>query len=147
MRQLKIKLFGFINTTFSMNSRPTASPTVACCLRIFNKQNSPERTWKITTPFVGAFRKIAKSDYKLCHVRPSVRPLRKLGSHWTDLCGISFLRIFENMSRKFEFHSNQWRMTGTLHEDIRTLMITSRWILLEWDTLQTKVVEKIKTYI
>jgi len=126
-----------------MISRPTASPTVVCCLRIFNKQTSPERAWKITTPFVGSFRKIAKSDYTLCHVRP----LRNLGSHWTDFSGISFLRIFENMSRKFEVRSDRWRMTGTLHEDIRTLMIISLWIFLEWDTLQTKVIEKIKTHI
>jgi hypothetical protein len=129
-----------------MISRPTASPTFACSLRIFNRETSPERTWKIFTPFVGAFRKIAKSDYKLCHVRPSVRPLQKIGSHWTDFYGISFWRIFENMSKKYGFHPNQWIMSGTLHEEVHTLMIMFRSIFLERDTLQTKVIQKIKTH-
>jgi hypothetical protein len=29
-------------------------------------------------------RKIAKSDYYLNHVCPSVHPMEQLGSHWTD---------------------------------------------------------------
>jgi hypothetical protein len=37
-------------------------------------------------------------------------------------------------------------MTGTLHGDLRTFMITSRWILSEWEMFQTSV-EKMKTYL
>jgi len=35
-------------------------------------------------------RKIAKSDYWLHHVCPSVR-MEKCGSHWTDFCKIRYL--------------------------------------------------------
>jgi hypothetical protein len=34
-----------------------------------------------------------------------------------------------NLSRKFKFRLNLARTTGTLHEDIYTFIITSRWIL------------------
>ena len=38
--------------------------------------------------------------------------------------------FFENMSRKFKFHWNPIRVTGTVHEDVFTFVIISRWILL-----------------
>jgi hypothetical protein len=41
------------------------------------------------------------------------------------------------VSRQFKFHYNVTRITGTLHEDLCTFMVTSRWILLRmrniWD--------------
>jgi len=36
---------------------------------------------------------------------------------------------------------------GTLHEDLHTFMIISRWIILRIRDVQTKVSEKIKTHI
>jgi hypothetical protein len=44
---------------------------------------------------------IAKSNYQLRHVSPSVRR-EQLGSHWTDFHGIYIRVFFENMSRKFK---------------------------------------------
>jgi len=39
--------------------------------------------------------------------------------------------IFENLSRKFKFHSNLTTVTGTSHKtNIHTLMIVSRSVLL-----------------
>ena len=38
--------------------------------------------------------------------------------------------FFENLSRKFKFIYNLTRITGTLHEDRYTFLITSRSILL-----------------
>jgi hypothetical protein len=38
--------------------------------------------------------------------------------------------FFENMHRKFEFHLNRTRITGTLHEDLCTFIVTSRSVLL-----------------
>jgi len=38
--------------------------------------------------------------------------------------------FFENLSRKFKFHQNLTRITGTLHEDQCTLFILSRSFLL-----------------
>ena len=43
---------------------------------------------------------------------------------------------FENV-QKIQFHSSMTRITGTLHEDLYTFKIVSRWVLLRmrhvWD--------------
>jgi hypothetical protein len=39
------------------------------------------------------------------------------------------------------------RITGTLHEDLCTFVIISRWILLRIRNFSDKIVEKIKTHI
>jgi hypothetical protein len=44
-------------------------------------------------------RKIAKSDYKLRHVCPSVR-MQQLGSHWTNFREILYLSIFRKCVEK-----------------------------------------------
>ena len=46
-------------------------------------------------------RKIAKSDYELRHVRPSVR-IEQLGSHWTDLHETWYLNISRNSVEKIQ---------------------------------------------
>jgi hypothetical protein len=62
-------------------------------------------------------RKIAKRDYELCHVCPSVSV--ELGSHWTDFHEIWYLNIFRNsveesqvslISDKSKWHFT-WRPT------------------------------------
>ena len=52
----------------------------------------------------------------------------------------------KKLSRKFKFCYNLTRITGTLHEDQYTFLI-SRSVLLEWEVFQTKVVDKIKTHV
>jgi len=55
--------------------------------------------------------------------------------------------FFKNMSTEFKF---SWSMTGkvgTLREDRYTFMIISRWIMLEWEMLQSKFVDEMKTHI
>jgi hypothetical protein len=44
--------------------------------------------------FLGAFRKIAKSDFEFRHVGPPVH-MEQLGSHWTDFHKISYVKIFQ----------------------------------------------------
>jgi hypothetical protein len=61
-------------------------------------------------------------------VRPSVC-MEKLSSHWTEFDKIWYLSFFQKSVRKSKFHWNLTRITGTLHEDIFTSMIISRWIL------------------
>ena len=39
------------------------------------------------------------------------------------------------------------RITGTLHEDLCTFMIISRWIILRMRMFETEFVEKTKTHI
>jgi predicted metallopeptidase len=55
--------------------------------------------------------------------------------------------ILENISRKFKFLSNVSRITATLHEDLCTLMIIRRSVLLRMRSVRDKTVGKIKTYI
>jgi hypothetical protein len=68
-----------------------------------------------------------KSEY-LRHVRLSA---------WNNRAPIGQIFIefdiwafFENLPRKFKFHKNVTRITGTLHGDLCTCMIISLWILL-----------------
>jgi hypothetical protein len=46
--------------------------------------------------------------------------------------------FFENPSRKFKFHSNPTRITGTLHEDLYTFMIIYCLILLRMRNISYK---------
>jgi hypothetical protein len=75
----------------------------------------------LTRFIVRHVRKIEKSDMSVC---------MGLGSHYT---GVSWNIIFEYFSKicpeKFKFHVNMTRITGTLHEDLCTFMITSRSVL------------------
>jgi hypothetical protein len=62
-------------------------------------------------------------------VRPSVRPH---GTTRLPLDGFSWnlIRLLRKLSRKFKFHYNRTRITGTLHEDRYTFSITFRSVLL-----------------
>ena len=57
--------------------------------------------------------------------------LEQLGSHWTYFHEIWNLSIYKNLSRKFNVHWNITRIMRTLHEDIRTFVVISEWILLK----------------
>jgi hypothetical protein len=79
-------------------------------------------------------RKIAKRDYYLRHVRPSVR--LSVCPHETTRAptGRIFMKFdtwgfFEHLSRKFNFDYNLTKLTNTSHEDLCTFMIKSRWML------------------
>jgi len=115
---------------------------VNSCKRILNFPllGELEKLWKATIDFV-------------ISVHPSVR-LSVRPSPWNSLApmGRIFFKFyiwvfFEILSRKFKFHSNRTRITGTLREDQYTFLIISRPLFLEWEMFQTKVVEKIKTHI
>ena len=48
---------------------------------------------------------MAKSDYELCHVRPSFYPsarMEQLGSHLTDFYEIRYLIIFRKSAEKIQ---------------------------------------------
>ena len=61
----------------------------------------------------------------------------KLDSLRTDLYETWYVSIFRKSVRKFKFHSNLTRITGTLHEDVSAFMST-RWIRLRMINIQTK---------
>jgi len=74
-----------------------------------------------------AFAKLRKATISFfMSVHPSVR-MEHLGFHWTDFHEFFlFGYFFENLSRKFKFHYNLTKITGTLHEDQYTFLIISR---------------------
>jgi len=81
-------------------------------------------------------RKIAKSDYWIRHVWPSVclsvcPPARReqLGSHWADFYEKLYSNIFRISVEKIQVSLKSGKNDGTLQEDLWTFMITSRWIL------------------
>ena len=56
--------------------------------------------------------------------------MEQLGSHWMDFREIWYLRIFCKCRKSASFIKNLTRITGTLHEHLRTFMIISLWIRL-----------------
>jgi hypothetical protein len=64
--------------------------------------------------------------------------MKHLGFHWTDFHEIWYKEFFENMPRKFTFHSNLTRITGSLHGHLCTFMIIPRWILLRMSYVSDK---------
>jgi len=65
-------------------------------------------------------RKIAKSDYLLRHIRPSLR-MERLGSHWTYFHEILVFDYFYKICRQNSSFIKLWqRITCTLHEDLCT---------------------------
>jgi len=54
--------------------------------------------------------------------------------------------FFENLCRKFKFHWNLTRITGTLHVYQYTFMRVSSWILLRMRNVSDKSRGEIKTY-
>ena len=76
---------------------------------------------------LGAFAKLRKATISLVK---SVRQHGKLRSYRRDFHGISyFTYFFENLSRNFKFHLNVPRLTGTLHVDLCTFIISRRILL------------------
>jgi len=53
-----------------------------------------------------------------------------LCSNWTELIIFDIPEFFENLSRKFKFHFNLTRITGTLHDVKVIFIVISRSILL-----------------
>jgi hypothetical protein len=77
-------------------------------------------------------------------VRPSVRPS---ACNISAPTGRSFMEsdvwvFFENLSRKFKFHSNRTRINGTLGEDQCTFMIISLSVLLKMRNVLNKSCRK-----
>ena len=86
--------------------------------RFFPWQNTLEFFLKfVSFLFLCAFAKLRKVNISfVVSVCPSVR-MKQLGSHWTDFDETLHLSFSENLLRKFKFHKNPTRITGTLHED------------------------------
>ena len=94
-----------------------------------------------TQLFLAAFAKLRKATIIFVkYLRLRIRTRLPLdGFSWKLIWA-----FFENLSRKFKFYWNVTRITDTLHEDYVHLQYLDQFFL-EWEMLQTTVVEKIKT--
>jgi hypothetical protein len=102
-----------------------------------------------TLPLILIFRsicKIAKNDYQFRNNCPFVRE-EQLISHWMVFYENWCLNIFENLPNKLKFFFNMTRITGTLHKNQCTLIITPCCVLFRVKMCQKISVEKIKTRI
>ena len=81
--------------------------------------------------FYARFRKMAEIDFSFICVHPSVCPQR---TTWLSFDGLSwnfvFVYFFEKVLGKCKFYYNLTGITGTLHEDRCTVLITSCSVLL-----------------
>jgi hypothetical protein len=94
---------------------------------------------------LGAFAELRKATISLVmsvclSVRPFVLPS---ASNDVDPTGSIFMKFdvwlfFENLSKISSFLKNLTRLTGYLHEDLCTFMITSRWVLLRMRNISDK---------
>ena len=73
--------------------------------------------------------------------------MEQLGSHWTDFHEIWYLNIFRTFVEKIQVSLKSDKSNGYFTRRLITFMITSRWIIIIMRMFQTKVVEKIQTYI
>ena len=80
--------------------------------------------------FIGAFTKSRKATFTfVIYVCPRV----------TTHLPLDLFSFFpKNLSRVFKFHWKWTKMAGTLHEDLFTLMIISRWIILRMRNIAGK---------
>jgi len=102
-----------------------------------------------TCTFFRRVRKIVTCDYHLQRVFVFFHLSACIG---LTQAGRIFMKIniwgfFENLLRKFKFHGNLTRITGTLHEDRYTFCIIYRSFLLGMRNASDKFVEKIKIHI
>jgi hypothetical protein len=105
-------------------------------------------TWKhtrtqnydlINFPILSVFVIFRKYLYQLRHVYLSVRPSAWNNSTPTGRIFVKFdiCLFFEYLSRKFKFHYNRTRITGTLREELCTILI-SRGTLLAMRNVSDK---------
>jgi hypothetical protein len=89
--------------------------------------------------FLGAFAKLRKTS--ICFVMSLSMPVRQHATNRLPLDGFSWNLVSENFRKsvtKMQVWANVTRITGTLHEDLCTFMIISRWILLRMRNISDK---------
>jgi len=91
-------------------------------------------------------RKTVKSDCYFLHVCPSVPQFAWNNSAPTGRIFTKFdIWFFFNVSRKSKLHWNLKRITGILHEDQRTFMITYRCFLIRMRNASDKCCRENET--
>jgi hypothetical protein len=115
---------------------PLEGPARLYCYS-FTLRNGLSQIINLSTGILSVFAKLQRATISFVM---SVRP-----TAWNDSAptGRIFVKFdiwvfYENMSRKFKFYENLTRTTGTLHEDLCTLMIASSWILRRMRSVSEK---------
>jgi len=114
---------------------------------IDREKEAPQATWCYGPGWKLQFQRRSQNCEKrlLASSRLFVRAHR---TNRLPLARFSYIWVlFENVLRKFNFHSNRSRITGTLHEDQYTFMIISRSILIRMRNVSDKVSTETKTHI
>ena len=93
--------------------------------------------------FIGLVRKVAESDYQLCHACPLVS-MQQLSSCQNAFYEILRRRLSLKCVQKIQV-SLKYNISGILHEDLRTLSYRAQFFL-KLKKFRIKFVEKIKTH-
>ena len=104
---------------------------------------------------LGAFVKVLKASNSFVMSVCLSASLPVSPSTWNNSAAIGRIFIkfnirvsFKNLSRTFRFHYNVTRITVTLHEDLRTFMIVTPWIIVRMKNfLEIRCRKKIKTHV
>ena len=107
----------FYKCFFSIDTHrwPFAAET---CSVISVKKNVVCFDWRVLSAFAELQKAIINIVMSVCLAVRLPARMEHLGSHWSDIHGIWYLIVFACMSRKFEFHSNLTRITGTSCEKL-----------------------------
>jgi hypothetical protein len=110
-------------------------------------QGAPAHLYKYLCIVFRRLRKIAKSDYLLCHVCLSVLPPAWNNSTPSERICTKFniSTFYENMLIILNFHSNLTRITSTLRKDNPYSFISCSF-LLRIRNVSDKFAEEIKTH-
>jgi len=103
------------------------------------------RILPVSPIFARRLRNIAKSDIRFIILSVPLSAWKNSSTIERVITKFDMGVFFENLSKMFKFHQNLTRITGTLHEDLCTFMIVSRWIYRIMRNISDKVVGKIKT--
>jgi hypothetical protein len=93
--------------------------------------------------FLGAFREISKSNYRLCHVRPSVWN-NSTPTGWMNYREIWYFNIFLKSVEKYQGSLKDDKSPSTLHEDQHTFIIISSSFLLRMRNVSDKICRENK---
>ena len=89
---------------------------------------------------------IDRFSWNLCENFGKSLEKMKVSLQSTDFHEI-YVKILENLSRKWKLHYNRTKVTGTLYEDQYTFLVISHSSLLRIRDVSENIVEKIKTHV
>jgi hypothetical protein len=92
-----------------------------------------------TAWFLGAFAKFRKATISF------VMSVCLSGFQWTDFHEIWYLIIFRKYADKIQVSLKSDNNNGTLHQNLCTVMIISRWILLRMRNVSDRICKKDQT--